>query len=279
MLTDNPAFTPNYSGTRFLDGSEATKVGHQRLPRINGVTLEQPWTWLAKGWSDLCAAPVFSLTYGAAFLVFSYLLTFGLIHGQLFFIIPPLAAGFFLVAPMLGIGLYQISASLERGEKVQFCTAAAAWKRNEVHHSAMAIILVLVMLVWMLAALVTFAVFYDQPVPTWENFIRDVFLSAKSPSFLVFGSITGALIAGFTFSISAITVPMLMDRQVDVVTAMRTSMRAVAANWRAMGLWAALIVMFVGVGLITFYIGLIVAMPLVGHATWHAYRDLVAVDA
>jgi uncharacterized membrane protein len=71
---------------------------------------------------------------------------------------------------------------------------------------------------------------------------------------------------------------MLMDRQVDVVTAMRTSMEAVKRNWQAMTLWAALIVMFVGVGIATYYVGLIVAMPLVGHATWHAYRDLVPRD-
>jgi uncharacterized membrane protein len=83
------------------------------------------------------------------------------------------------------------------------------------------------------------------------------------------------LIAGFTFSISVVSTPMLMDRQVDVLTAMQTSMRAVRVNWQAMILWASLIVMFVGVGIITFYIGLIVCMPLIGHATWHAYRDLV----
>jgi uncharacterized membrane protein len=112
-------------------------------------------------------------------------------------------------------------------------------------------------------------------VPTWENFIPQVFLSGKSPGFLFSGIIAGALIAGFTFSITAISVPMLMDRQVDVLTAMQTSVQAVRRNWQAMALWASLIVMFVGVGIATFYIGLIVTMPLIGHATWHAYRDLV----
>ncbi len=251
---------------------------HPSRPQINEITLDHPWEWLAKGWKDLRAAPRFSLTYGAAFVVFSYLLTFGLSYEHLFFIIPPLAAGFFLVAPLLGIGLYQISASLERGEEVRFCTAARAWKRNEVHLSAMAIILVLVVLVWMLIALLVFALFYDQPVPNWENFIPEVFLSGKSPAFLFSGIVAGGLIAGFTFTISVITVPMLMDRQVDVVTAIRTSVRAVVTNWQAMVLWACLIVMFVGVGLVTFYFGLMVAMPLVGHATWHAYRDLVPAD-
>lgn len=252
-----------------------TEDRHHPPPQVNKVTLDQPWEWLAKGWRDVTAAPRFSLTYGAVFVGVSYLLTFGLVYEDLFFILPPLAAGYFLVAPLLGIGLYQISASLERGEEVKFGNAIKAWKRNEVHLSAIAVVLVMVVLVWMLAALVTFALFYDQPLPTWENFIPDVFLSAKSPGFLFSGIATGALIAGFTFSITAISVPMLMDRQMDVVTAMQTSMRAVRINWQPMALWACLIVMFVGAGIVTFYIGLVVWMPLIGHATWHAYRDLV----
>jgi uncharacterized membrane protein len=254
----------------------ATKTDrHQSPPKVNEITLDHPWQWLAKGWHDLITAPRFSLTYGSAFVVLSYLLTIGLISGELFFIIPPLAAGFFLVAPLLGIGLYQISACLERGKPVRFSNALKAWKRNEAHLSAMAIVLVLDMLVWMLSALVVFALFYDRPVPTWENFIPEVFLSGKSPGFLFSGIFVGALIASFTFSISAISVPMLMDRQVDVMTAMQTSVLAVRKNWQAMVLWACLIVMFVGAGILTFYIGLIVWMPLIGHATWHAYRDLV----
>jgi uncharacterized membrane protein len=139
----------------------------------------------------------------------------------------------------------------------------------------MALVLVMVMLAWMLAGLLLFALLYDQPVPTWENFIPAVFLSGDSPVFVFSGIIAGGAIAAFTFAISAITVPMLMDRPVDVMTAMRTIVAAVRKNWQAMILWAALIVMFVGIGILTYYVGLIVAMPLVGHATWHAYRDLV----
>jgi uncharacterized membrane protein len=256
----------------------ATVLAQTAIPKINTITLDHPWEWLAQGWKDLRRAPAFSLAYGAVFVLVSYLLTLGLVAEGLFFIIPPLAAGFFLVAPLLGIGLYQISDTLERGEQVQFCNALTAWKRNQVHLSAMALVLVLVMLAWMLAALLVFALLYHQPVPTWENFIPVVFLSGNSPAFLLTGIAVGALIAAFTFAISAITVPMLMDRQVDVFTAMHTSVQAVRTNWQAMSLWAGLIVMFIGIGLVTFYLGLIVAMPLVGHATWHAYRDLVPRD-
>jgi uncharacterized membrane protein len=245
------------------------------LPKINKITLDHPWQWLADGWKDLTRAPRFSLSYGAVFAVVSILLTLGLFNEQLFFVIPPLAAGFFLVAPLLGIGLYKISDSLEHGEKVQFCQALRAWKRNEVHLAGMGVTLLLILIAWMLAANLVFALLFHRPVPTWENFIPEVFLSGNSPLFLLSGIGVGALIAAFTFSITVVSVPMLMDRKVDLMTAMQTSVQAVRTNWQAMTLWACLIVMFVGIGLVTFYIGLIVAMPLVGHATWHAYRDLV----
>lgn len=247
-------------------------------PRVNEVSLEQPWEWLAKGWEDLKRAPRFSLAYGAFFALVSVLMTLGLLSEGLFFIVPSLAAGFFLVAPLLGIGLYQISENLEEGKELAYCQALQAWRRNEVQLSAMAVVLVLIMLAWMLSALIVFALFFQGPAPTWERFIPEVFLSGEHNLFVVMGVLVGGLIAAFTFSISAVTVPMLMDRQVDVVTAMRTSMEAVKRNWQAMTLWAALIVMFVGVGIATYYVGLIVAMPLVGHATWHAYRDLVPRD-
>ncbi len=256
----------------------STHHPHAVPPRVNEITLESPWEWLSKGWNDIKRAPKFSLTYGAVFMLISVAMTLGLLYGQLFFIVPALAAGFFLVAPMLGIGLYQISENLEEGKGVEYCQALKAWNRNHVQLGAMALVLVMVLLVWMLLGLLVFALTFHNPVPTWENFVPQVFLSGENNLFLITGIVVGGIVAGFTYCISAITVPMLMDRPVDVVTAMRTSVEAVKKNWQPMILWAALIVMFVGIGILTYYVGLIIAMPLVGHATWHAYRDLVPQD-
>ena len=259
----------------FKNDAAAPSVQEDHMPVVNEITMDHPWQWLAHGWKDLSQAPKYSLTYGAVFTLVSSLLTLGLVYEELFFVIPPLAAGFFLVAPLLGIGLYNISHTLEEHKEVRFCQAWKAWKRNEVHLAGMGVTLLLILIAWMLAANLVFALLFDKPVPTWENFIPQVFLSGDSPLFLFGGIGVGALFAAFTFSITVVSVPMLMDRQVDLVTAMHTSWRAVLLNWQAMALWASLIVMFVGVGIVTFYIGLIVTMPLVGHATWHAYRDLV----
>lgn len=245
-------------------------------PVINTVTLDEPWQWLAAGWKDLRHAPKYSLSYGMVFVLVSYLLTLALVNGQMFFIIPPLAAGFFLLAPLLGIGLYAMSRAIEQNRPVELSQLRKAWEFNPVHISAMGLILLMLMLGWMLAANLVFALFYHQPVPTWENFVAEVFLSGNHPLFLVAGVVSGGLIALFTFTVSAVSVPMLIDRQVDVATAVHSSYLAVRQNWRPMLLWACLIAMFVGVGILTFYFGLLVTMPLVGHATWHAYRDLIA---
>jgi len=256
----------------------STTLPNKHLPKVNRITLDHPWQWIASGWHDLMRAARFSLAYGAVFTLMSVLMTLGLLHEGLFFVVPPLAAGFFLVAPLLGIGLYRISASLEEGQTLEFCQAWKAWKRNDVNLAAMGVTLLLILIAWMLAANLIFALLFDRPVPTWERFIPDVFLSGESPLFLFTGIAVGGLIAAFTFTISVVSVPLLMDRQIDLFGAIQVSIQAVRENWQPMLLWACLIVMFVGIGIITFYIGLTVTMPLVGHATWHAYRDLVQPD-
>lgn len=244
---------------------------------IKTITLEEPWKWLRAGWNDMLQAKKFSLTYGLIFVVGSFFITFALINGEAFFLLPAVAAGFFLLAPFLGVGLYGMSRAIENGEKVEFCQAKKAWQSNPAHLSAMGLILMMILLVWMLAAILIFAIFFTQPVPTWENFIPVLFLSGDSPLFLFIGILTGGIIALFTFSISVITVPLLMDQQIDFMRAINASVSAVKKNWKPMMLWAYLIALLVGIGILTWFIGLIVAMPVVGHATWHAYRDLVEI--
>ena len=109
-----------------------------------------------------------------------------------------------------------------------------------------------------------------------EAFLERVLLSSQSLPFLITGTLTGAALAVVAFAISAVAVPMLMDRDVNVVTAIVTSVAAVRRNWQAMALWAAIVAFFTLLGLATFCIGLAVTLPLISHATWHAYRDLVA---
>jgi uncharacterized membrane protein len=243
--------------------------------RINQVKLAQPWEWIEKGWQDLLAAKRYSLTYGAVVVLISGLITLALVNEGLTFLVPFLAAGFYLLAPVIGLGLYQMSAHLERKEPLHFCHFLEAWKGNQGQLSVITAGLLIIMQLWMMSNFVLFALLYTGMHPPLENFFSTVFLSGQNNVFAFASVGVGFLLAWVAYAISAISVPMLMDRDVDGFTAIRTSVKAVFENWPAMTLWAVLIVMFIGVGLLTFYVGLFITMPLVGHATWHAYRDIV----
>ncbi|MBK1648617.1 hypothetical protein CKO36_08430 [Rhabdochromatium marinum] len=246
--------------------------------RVNRITLAQPWEWLAKGWDDLRQARRYSLTYGAVLVLISVLMTWALVSKGYTFIVPFLAAGFYLLAPVIGLGLYQISAHVEKHEPLQFCHALEAWRRNQGQLSIITAGLIIIMQFWMLANFFLFALLYTSIHPPLENFFRVVFLSGENNVFVFASVLVGFVLAGIAYAISAISVPMLVDRKIDGFTAIRTSVKAVTTNWLPMGFWAVIIVTCVGLGFLTLYIGLVIAMPLLGHATWHAYRDLVPVD-
>jgi uncharacterized membrane protein len=244
---------------------------------VNRVSVAQPLRWLAKGWADMRAAPGYSLRYGGVIVLISGLLTLASIWTGYRFLVPFLAAGFFLVAPAIGLGLYQISAHLERGEPLSRCNALEAWRRNQAQLSIVSAGFFIIMQLWMAANFVLFALLYDGFSPPLDRFFQAVFLSPEGRNFAIASVLVGFVLAWCAFAISAVSVPMLMDRKVDGFTAVRVSIKVVLQNMAAMTVWAALIVVIVGVGLASFYVGLIVALPLIGHATWHAYRDLVPV--
>jgi uncharacterized membrane protein len=247
-------------------------------PRVNKITLDHPWQWLAKGWADIKAAPIYSLRYGAMIVLLSGAIIFLTVVGHLTFLIPFLTAGFFLMAPLLAIGLYQMSAHLERGEPVSHCQAMEAFKRNQGQLGIATGFLLMTMQLWILASVFLFIMMFRDPFPPFSSFMSTVVFSGQYTGLMLAVVLVGAFFAICAFCISAITVPMLIDRPIDGFTAMRTSIRAVTQNWMPMLLWAALLVAIVGAGLLTFYVGLFIAVPLVGHATWHAYRDLVPRD-
>jgi uncharacterized membrane protein len=245
---------------------------------VNSISLSQPWEWLEKGWRDMIAARRYSLTYGAVIVLISGLITLGLMGEGLFFIVPFLAAGFYLLAPIIGLGLYQMSSHVEKNEPIRFCSALEAWRRNQAQLGVITAGLLIIMQLWMMSNFVLFALLYTGMHPPLENFFSTVFLSGDNNAFALASIAVGFLLAWVAYAISAISVPMLMDRKVDGFTAIRTSVKAVTQNWAPMTLWAILIVFFIGLGIATFYVGLAIAMPLVGHATWHAYRDVVPAE-
>lgn len=242
---------------------------------VNRIPLGQPFIWLAKGWRDIGSAGIYSLRYGAAIVVISALITWLVWSTDSLFLLPFLIAGFFIIAPPLGIGLYLMSAHLERGEPLSGCSAYQAWKLNQSQVAMVSTGLTFLLNIWFVANVVLFALLYEGSSPSFDNFFSKVFLSDAGVNFALASLVVGFVLAWCAFAISVITVPMLIDRKVDGFTAIRFSIKSVLGNMPAMMLWAGLIVCIVGLGIATFYLGLVIALPLIGHASWHAYRDLV----
>jgi uncharacterized membrane protein len=244
-------------------------------PLVRRVEIDRPWTWLSRGWNDLLAAPGISLAYGVLISGVSMALAATLLLFEMPYLLLPMAAGFFLVAPLIAVGLYETSRRLEAGEPVSLRHAIAAIRRNRMQLANLGVALMLIHLVWVRAATLLYALFFNKAHPGWGAIIDTVFFSAVSLPFLATGTLIGFALAVVAFAIGAVSIPMLLDREINVFTAIVTSVSAVRHNWRPMALWAALIVVFTAVGMATLFVGLVVAMPLIGHATWHAYRDLV----
>jgi uncharacterized membrane protein len=248
-------------------------------PRINRVELDRPWAWLAAGWRDLVSAPSVSLTYGVLFALVGWAVTFGLWWLGMVYLIAPLTAGFLIVGPILAVGLYEVSRRREQGRPVSFADTLRAYRTNGTQIAFMGVTLLLLFIAWVRLAVLIFFLFFGLEPPSLEDLMGKVFFSASSLPFLIVGTAVGAALAAFAFALSVVSIPLLLDRPREhVVTAITTSFRTITLNPTTMAFWAVLIVVFMAAGLVTLYVGLIVALPLIGHASWHAYRDLVAFE-
>ncbi len=248
---------------------------HIRTLPVRRISVDTPNQWLIAGWRDFRKAPILSLGYGAVFVLAGYLIVFGFYNTGLASLVPTAVAGFFLVAPILAVGLYDISRRFELGEPASFVHCLGALKRNPAGLSSMGLVLTLCLAAWMQIALLIFMLFFHEDAPSLDHFFYDILTAPDAAAFLVVGTAVGYVIASIVFAISAVSIPLLLDRDVPVLVAIATSVVAVRENWLVMLGWAATIVLLVGVGFATFFVGLAVTLPLVAYGTWHAYRALV----
>ena len=242
-------------------------------PRVRLVSFDQPWEWLAAGWKDLWRAPVASIPYGLLFVVMGYVLVY-LVESSFQYALA-LTTGFLLAGPFLALGLYDISRRLEAGQPATLGRALTAWRRNVLPIALFGILIGILMIIWARLSTLLFALIIAGQSTTLDTSTAQLFFSGSGLTFLIVFTLVGAVIAAAVFTISVVSIPMMLDRKVDFITAVLTSITAVKANPAPMALWAGLIVIFTGIGLVTFYLGLAVTLPLIGHASWHAYKDLV----
>ncbi len=237
--------------------------------------MDAPWAWLDAGWEDLWTAPRISLAYGAVFAVFAYVIALQLTRFNALPLLLPLAFGFLLMGPVFAAGLYQISQLRERGEPVTFRSVVRAEWAGRTQLASFGMLLFLFYFFWMNTALLLFMLFFGSAnFPPVNEFFSALLNTNHGLGLLLAGTAVGAVFAVVAYSISAIAVPLMFDRNVDAVTAMIASAKAVWKNLPAMALWAALIVLMTLVGLVLFFVGLAIAFPLIGHASWHAYKEL-----
>jgi uncharacterized membrane protein len=238
----------------------------------SGISPVAPWRWLSRGLDDLKWCPSASLFFGCCFAAMGLALNTVFAHHYEY--MSALVCGFLLVTPFFAIGLYEISRRRTSGASCRLLPTLAAWRTNASNIGIYSLILTVIFLVWARASLITFALFFTGELPSLQDFVGQI-LSFQNLEFLVAYICVGLVFAFLVFAFSVVSIPLMMDRDQDAVTAMIASFLALVRNPAAMVVWAAIIVSLTVIGFATLYIGLAFAIPLLGHATWHAYRELV----
>jgi uncharacterized membrane protein len=245
---------------------------------IARVQPDAPWRWLAGGWQDAMAARPTTLVIGAGFVAVSLMIALGLWSVGLAAAIPAAAGGFAVLGPLLATTLYELSRRLERGQSTTLQDALAPRLESAGQVALIGFALMIILMIWARMAALLYALFVGLEWKGAEAFFQFALQTGPGLTMLAIGSLIGAGLAFLAFAVTAVSIPLAMDRRIDAMTAMITSVRAIAKNKGAMFNWAWLIALATGAGLATGFIGLALVFPLLGCATWRAYRELI-VDA
>ena len=241
---------------------------------LNPLHWRDPLRWLALGLRDFRRAPGIGLFYGAVFMVMGWALL------QVYESAPAytlaLSAGFLLMGPFLCLGLYRVSQRLERGERPDFGDSLLAWDTRTAQLGIFGFVLLVLEMLWGRATLVIFAVSFDG-MPDFKGSLLAL-LDPANIGFIVVWLAVGAVFAGLIFAISVVAIPMILDRQTDAITAGLTSLRLVLTQTGVMLWWGGLIAVITLLSLVPWFLGLLLTGPVIGHASWHAYRAAVGAE-
>ncbi|MBN2761201.1 MAG: DUF2189 domain-containing protein [Rhodobacteraceae bacterium] len=244
------------------------------IPEPRSISVSDLADVLRAGLADFKRAPIYGLAFSAVYVVGGIILyAVFLASGQSWWFIP-VAVGFPLLAPFAATGLYEVSRRLEEGEALDWrgvmgCVLA----QRDRQVPSMAMVIMLAFMFWVFVAHTTFALFFGlQPI---TSSTAEMLLSPTGLTMLAVGGAIGGAMAAIMFSLTVISLPLLLHREVDFITAMITSVRAVLTNPVALGMWAAIIAGLMFAAMLPFFLGLFIVLPILGHASWHLYRRIL----
>jgi uncharacterized membrane protein len=259
---------------------------HETLPAVREIGLTNCLRWLQLGWQDMRRAFWLSASHGVAVALFGWIL-FWAARDQ-FWLLAGAFSGFLVVAPVLATSLYAISRELERGRPVGFDLIAKTWTRWQYSRYAaqggywsmvrFGALLALAGTGWVLTSASLITLLSAQPVRTPMDFVQHIVLAPGHYLFELWMTL-GGLMAAPLFASSVVSMPLLLDRRAHVLQAVLTSWQTVLRNPIPLAAWAGIMMMLTLLGFATAMLGLIIIVPLLGHASWHAYRDLVDASA
>ena len=250
------------------------------VPPLGSVTASMLTESLRRGWADFRRAPLFGLFFAAVYIVTG--LVFALVTwqtGHSYWLVFA-AVGFPLVGPFAAVGLYEVSRRLERGMPLEFgAILGVVVQQSRRQLPSICAIILFMFLVWFFIAHMIFALFMGFATMTNVSTSFDIYLTREGLTMLAVGSLVGAGFALLLYMITVISLPLLLDREVDFVTAMITSFQTVAANPAVLIPWGLVIAALTFAAMVPWFLGLFVVLPLLGHATWHLYDQIVTAGA
>lgn len=240
--------------------------------KLADLSPSDPVRWLRLGWADFQRCPRIGLFYGLCFFAMGHALLAVFQNAPAYVL--ALSAGFLLMGPFLCLGLYDASKAMQTHDhRPSLRASLQAWRPTKGTMGIFAGVLLILELLWGRASLVVFAVTFNT-MPSTEKLLPQL-INPENLGFLITYTVVGGLFAGLIFVTSVISIPMIMDRQTDAISAGLTSIRACLQNPGVMLIWGALITVLIALAMLPVFLGLLIVGPVIGHATWHAYRHIV----
>ncbi len=256
--------------------SDVTHKPPSRIPDIHLISVSDIRAALNEGWQDFRKAPVFGLFFAGIYVLGGLALWWlSRKTGEIYWLVIGVF-GFPLLGPFAAVGLYEVSHLLEQGKRPDWKSVmSVVYSQKNRQIPSICALMLIVFMFWAFVAHLIFTLFLGMSAMTNIMSSYEVFFTPNGMTMLIVGTIVGGLLAAAIFSVSVVGLPLLMDKEIDFVTAMIVSVQTVLANFRVMAFWGLTVVVLLFLGMVPFFLGLLVVLPVLGHASWHIYRHVL----